>query len=154
MSPLTLALNPTSSPMAMSDSATMPVVKARRSPRNANCRGMNASRARKRREAWEVREARVRGQDQQQCGGDLDDDKNAPVPVTCLARLAEDRLLLGRVRHDLRRRDEVRDPQEQVPKMIAVPRSSVIRAFRHSGDLKAGTPSEIASTPVSATAPG
>jgi len=30
---------------------------------------------------------------------------------------------------------------------------SVVRAFRHSGGLKAGTPSLIASTPVSATAP-
>ena len=29
----------------------------------------------------------------------------------------------------------------------------VVRALRHSGGLKAGTPSEMASTPVSATAP-
>ena len=29
----------------------------------------------------------------------------------------------------------------------------VVRALRHSGALKAGTPSETASTPVSATAP-
>ena len=29
----------------------------------------------------------------------------------------------------------------------------MVRALRHSGGLKAGTPSETASTPVSATAP-
>ncbi len=36
---------------------------------------------------------------------------------------------------------------------IAAAQTSVIRAFLHSGGLKAGTPSEIASTPVSAAAP-
>ena len=43
-------------------------------------------------------------------------------------------------------------PRKSTAKMPAAQRS-VMRAFRHSGGLKAGTPSEIASTPVSAAAP-
>jgi hypothetical protein len=43
-------------------------------------------------------------------------------------------------------------PRNRTAKMIAA-QVRVIRAFRHSGDLKAGTPSEMASTPVRATAP-
>ena len=43
-------------------------------------------------------------------------------------------------------------PRNSVAK-IAAAQTSVIRALRHSGGLKAGTPSEIASTPVSAAAP-
>ena len=36
---------------------------------------------------------------------------------------------------------------------MAAAQTRVIRAFRHSGGLNAGTPSEIASTPVRAAAP-
>ena len=43
-------------------------------------------------------------------------------------------------------------PRNSVAK-IAAAQTSVIRAFLHSGGLNAGTPSEIASTPVSAAAP-
>ena len=43
-------------------------------------------------------------------------------------------------------------PRKRVPKTTAA-QVSVVRALRHSGFSKAGTPSEIASTPVSATAP-
>ena len=43
-------------------------------------------------------------------------------------------------------------PRNRIPKTIAA-QVSVVRAFFHSGGLKAGTPSETASTPVRATAP-
>ena len=43
-------------------------------------------------------------------------------------------------------------PRNSVAK-IAAAQTRVMRAFLHSGGLKAGTPSEIASTPVRAAAP-
>ena len=43
-------------------------------------------------------------------------------------------------------------PRKRIANTIAA-QVSVVRAFFHSGGLKAGTPSLIASTPVSATAP-
>ena len=41
----------------------------------------------------------------------------------------------------------------KVTARIPIIQVSVVRAFFHSGGLKAGTPSEIASTPVSAAQP-
>ena len=43
-------------------------------------------------------------------------------------------------------------PRKRMPKTVDA-QVSVVRALRHSGGLKAGTPSETASTPVRATAP-
>lgn len=43
-------------------------------------------------------------------------------------------------------------PKKRMANTIAA-HVSVVRAFFHSGDLNAGTPSLMASTPVSATAP-
>ena len=43
-------------------------------------------------------------------------------------------------------------PAKVIARMTII-QVSVVRAFFHSGGLKAGTPSEIASTPVSAAQP-
>ena len=56
--------------------------------------------------------------------------------------------------------EAVAEFRERIPNLakgllakIAAAQTSVIRALRHSGGLNAGTPSDIASTPVNAAAP-
>ena len=130
----------------------MPVVNASRSPRNANWRGMKSSRARNEERRGKSANAVFAARARTRTVATWMRTKRAPSPKT--SRAICDRTVCsscgsGMIPMLLAMK---LIPRKRAAKMAAA-HTSVIRAFRHSGGLKAGTPSEIASTPVSAAAP-
>ncbi len=108
------------------------------------------------REAREVGERRVGRQDQDQGRRDLEHrgtarSRSRPLPKTALPDLGDDGLRLASARPGASSRG-TRGPRNITPSRLPI-HISVVRAFRHSGGLNAGTPLEIASTPVTAAPP-
>ena len=101
---------------------------------------------------WEVGEARVRRQYEDERRRHLRHDEHDPIARKVADQEAEDRLLVVRVGDDAEGRKQYAIPRKRIAKTMAA-HVSVVRAFFHSGGLNAGTPSLMASTPVSATAP-
>ena len=105
-------------------------------------------------QAGEVGEARVGGQDEDQHRGALHDVERhvpeRPAAEHGLGDLGDHRGLLAR--HGVQRDARNEMPRNMIPRQVPMT-ISVERAFFHSGFLNAGTPLEIASTPVMAAPP-
>ena len=149
---MTLAPKTTSSRPASPESATMPVVNASRSPRNANWRGMKPSRAMNEDSRGKSANAVFAASARTRTVASWMRTKKMPSPTSSCAICARtvcSSLGSGTTPRVLAMKLM---PRNRVAKMAAA-HTSVIRALRHSGGLNAGTPSEIASTPVRAAAP-
>ena len=153
MRALTLPLNATSNAIATAARTTMPVLNASRSPRNWNWRGRKPSRARmldrRGKSANDVFAARISSSavaiwTSQRYGDPSPTIVLATWLTTVTCSDGSGRMPIWPARKLMPRKIRAND----VP-IIA----STSRALRASGRLKAGTPFETASVPVSATDP-
>ena len=136
--PLTLAWKTMSSAMAMPARAMMPVVKASRSPRKANWRGRKPSRARKDERRGKSAKLVLAASTRMRAVATWARIRIAAVTGDLADEQAEHRLLLARDRARCRSRwPGRRSPGTGSPKTTAA-QVSVVRAFFHSGGLKAG----------------
>ena len=149
--------NAITSAAAASESAMMPFEKTRRCPRVVNCRGRKSSPAWKLAKRGEVGERGVRREHEHHRGGDLQDVEQRRDRAWCSrtpSRPISARTVCCWVGSGTActfcARNEM--PTNIVPSSAPI-HISVVRAFFHSGGRNAGTPFEMASTPVIAVLP-
>ena len=143
MSASTRPPNATATRMARAASATIPALNASRSPRYANRRGMNPSRARI--EASRGKSAKLVLRREHEDPHRREDQHVVQRPVPNTARPICDRTDSWSARHRAADAREVRHPQEHDAEDDGHRPPCVVWAFFHSGGLNAGIPFEIAS---------
>ena len=97
----------------MSERATMPVVNARRSPRNANWRGRKPSRARNEERRGKSAKLVFAARTRMSAVATWATTRTQPSPVRCPDQEAEDRVCSSGSGLDPERRQQVGDPEEQ-----------------------------------------
>ena len=135
----------------------IPFENTRRWPRFVSWRGMKLSPAWKRRQTGEVGEARVGREHEDQHRAGLQSEVEQPARAGCRRRRGR---RSARSRSACLRRTARRacatastdSPRNIAPSSVPM-MTSVVRAFFHAGLRNAGTPLEIASTPVTAAPP-